>query len=95
LIRTAQTDKYLVSQPGAHEVFWTLAPGNISIRWEADPAENRYRGAVDVKRAAGLYAQGRTLRQIGAQAGRNSRHDPLAPPAGWRRDATAWSTKGD
>ena len=67
MIRTAQTDKYLVSQPGAHEVFWTLAPGNISIRWKADPAENRYRGAVEVKRAADLYAQGRTLRQIGAE----------------------------
>jgi hypothetical protein len=29
----------------------------------------RYRGAVDVKRAADLYAQGRTLRQIGAELG--------------------------
>jgi len=28
---------------------------------------DRYRGAVDVKRAADLYAQGRTLRQIGAE----------------------------
>ena len=29
----------------------------------------RYGGAVDVKRAADLYAQGRTLRQIGAELG--------------------------
>jgi hypothetical protein len=29
----------------------------------------RYRGAVDVKRAADLYAQGRSLRQIGAELG--------------------------
>jgi hypothetical protein len=31
--------------------------------------EGRYRSAVDVKRAANLYAQGRTLRQIGAELG--------------------------
>ncbi len=35
----------------------------------ADPAEIRYGGAVDVKRAADLYAQGWTLRQIGAELG--------------------------
>jgi hypothetical protein len=29
----------------------------------------RYRGAVDVKRAADLYAEGWTLRQIGAAGG--------------------------
>jgi hypothetical protein len=29
----------------------------------------RYRSAVDVKRAAELYVQGRTLRQIGAELG--------------------------
>ncbi len=29
----------------------------------------RYGGGVDVKRAADLYAQGRTLRQIGAELG--------------------------
>jgi hypothetical protein len=29
----------------------------------------RYRGAVDVKRAADLYAEGWTLRQIGAELG--------------------------
>jgi hypothetical protein len=33
------------------------------------PAQTRYGRAVDVKRAAGLYAQGRTLRQIGAELG--------------------------
>jgi hypothetical protein len=33
---------------------------------EADPAETRYGVAVDVKRAADLYAQGRTMRQIRA-----------------------------
>jgi hypothetical protein len=33
------------------------------------PAATRYGGAVDVKRAADLYAQGRTLRQIGAELG--------------------------
>jgi hypothetical protein len=32
-------------------------------------APTRYGGAVDVKRAADLYAQGRTLRQIGAELG--------------------------
>jgi hypothetical protein len=32
-------------------------------------AETRYRGAVDVQRAADLYAQGWTLRQIGAELG--------------------------
>jgi trimethylamine:corrinoid methyltransferase-like protein len=31
------------------------------------PAENRYGVAVDVKRAAALYAEGWTLRQIGAE----------------------------
>jgi hypothetical protein len=34
-----------------------------------DRAETRYGGAVDVKRAADLYARGRTLRQIGAKLG--------------------------
>src|SRR5687767_14983771 len=33
------------------------------------PALTRCRGAVDVKRATDLYAQGRTLRQIGAELG--------------------------
>jgi hypothetical protein len=33
------------------------------------PAENRYGSAVDVKRAADLYAQGRSLRQIGTELG--------------------------
>jgi len=37
-----------------------------TVSWKADPAI-RYRGAVDVKRAADLYAQGRSLRQIGAE----------------------------
>jgi hypothetical protein len=31
--------------------------------------ETRYGGPVDVKRAADMYAQGRTLRQIGAELG--------------------------
>jgi hypothetical protein len=35
----------------------------------AYPAETRYGGAVDVERAADLYAQGWTLRQIGAELG--------------------------
>jgi len=39
------------------------------MRWKADPAETRYGVAVDVKRAADLYAQGRTLRLIGAELG--------------------------
>jgi predicted DNA-binding transcriptional regulator AlpA len=49
---------------------------SVSLTWlrpycgsQADPAETRYRGAVDVKRAADLYAQGRTLRQLGAELG--------------------------
>ena len=33
------------------------------------PAETRYGAAVDVKRAADLYGQGGTLRQIGAELG--------------------------
>jgi hypothetical protein len=37
--------------------------------WKADPAETRYVGAVDVERAADLYAKGWTLRQIGAELG--------------------------
>ena len=31
-------------------------------------AETRYGASVDIKRAADLYAQGRTLRQIGASS---------------------------
>jgi hypothetical protein len=34
-----------------------------------DQADTPYGVAVDVKRAADLYAQGRTLRQIGADLG--------------------------
>jgi hypothetical protein len=33
------------------------------------PVLTRYRGAVDVQRAADLYTQGSTLRQIGAELG--------------------------
>ena len=40
-----------------------------TVSCKADPAEIRYGGAVDVKRAADLYAQGRSLRQIGAELG--------------------------
>jgi hypothetical protein len=36
---------------------------------KSDPAETRYGDAVDVKRAADLYAQGWTLRQIAAELG--------------------------
>ena len=39
------------------------------MQCEADTAETRYGGAVDLKRAADLYAQGWTLRQIGAELG--------------------------
>jgi hypothetical protein len=35
----------------------------------SDPAETRYDVAVDVERAADLYAQGWTLRRIGAELG--------------------------
>jgi hypothetical protein len=35
----------------------------------AVPVLTRYGGAVDVRRAADLYARGRTLRQIGAELG--------------------------
>jgi hypothetical protein len=41
----------------------------MSIRWKADPAETRYGGAMDVERAADLYAKGWALRQIGAELG--------------------------
>jgi AraC-like DNA-binding protein len=40
-----------------------------TVSGKADPAEIRYGGAVDVKRASDLYAQGWTLRQIGAELG--------------------------
>jgi hypothetical protein len=42
------------------ERFWKRPRQSIPIAWAADPAGTRYRGAVDVKRAAGLYAQGWT-----------------------------------
>jgi predicted DNA-binding transcriptional regulator AlpA len=45
------------------------ASSRFPIRQQAAPAETRYGGAVDVKRAADLYAQGWTLRQIGAELG--------------------------
>ena len=45
------------------------APASNAIRRKPNPAESRYVAAVDVKRAADLYAQGRTLRQIGAELG--------------------------
>jgi DNA-binding transcriptional ArsR family regulator len=40
-----------------------------TVSRQADPAETRYRSAVDVQRAADLYAQGRSVRQIGAELG--------------------------
>ena len=40
-----------------------------TVSCKADPAEIRYGGAVDVKRAADLYGQGWILRQIGAELG--------------------------
>ena len=43
------------------------APASNAIRRKPNPPESRYVAAVDVKRAADLYAQGRTLRQIGAE----------------------------
>jgi hypothetical protein len=46
----------------------TLTVSKHLIR-TADPAETSYGGAVDVERAADLYAQGWTLRQIGAELG--------------------------
>ena len=39
------------------------------LRLKPDPAASRYGVAVDVNRAADLYAQGWTLRQIGAELG--------------------------
>jgi hypothetical protein len=44
-------------------------PADSWIKAAHDPAESRYGGAVDVQRAADLYAQGRALRQIGAELG--------------------------
>jgi hypothetical protein len=40
-----------------------------TVSCKADRAETRYGGAVDVEGAADLYAQGWTLRQIGAELG--------------------------
>jgi hypothetical protein len=42
------------------------------VAFKADPAEARYGGAVDIERAGDLYAQGRTLRQIGDEPGVSS-----------------------
>jgi hypothetical protein len=39
---------------------------------KADPAETRYGVSVDAERAADLYAQGRSLRQVGAELGVSS-----------------------
>ena len=51
----------------------SIAVLHISLDLHRAPARPRdgshYRSAVDVKRAADLYAQGRTLRQIGAELG--------------------------
>ena len=45
-----------------------LCLGQRAVRTAvSDPAETRYGGAVDVKRATDLYAEGWTLRQIGAE----------------------------
>jgi Homeodomain-like domain len=44
-------------------------PAKASRSVESRSAETRYGGAVDVKRAANLYAQGWTVRQIGAELG--------------------------
>jgi hypothetical protein len=46
-----------------------LSHGSWVAVTSADPAETRYGGAVEVERAAELYAQGWTLRQIGAELG--------------------------
>jgi hypothetical protein len=47
-----------------------LCLGQRAVRTTvSDPAETRYGGAVDVKRATDLYAEGWTLRQIGAELG--------------------------
>lgn len=43
-----------------------------TVSRQADPAETRYGGAVDFKRAADSYAQGRTLRRIGAELATSS-----------------------
>ena len=46
------------------------SPGSSANPDEPDtPAETRYGDGVDVKRAADLYAEGWTLRQIGAELG--------------------------
>jgi hypothetical protein len=47
-------------------------PGRASRFGKADPSETRYGGAVDIERAGDLYAQGRTLRQIGDELGVSS-----------------------
>ena len=48
----------------------------------------RYGGAVDVKRAADLYAQGWTLRQIGAELGVHCDHGEPAASSGRRHHAS-------
>jgi Helix-turn-helix domain len=46
-----------------------LSGKSIPTRLKADSADTCYGGAVDVKRAADLYAHGWSLRQIGAELG--------------------------
>jgi hypothetical protein len=47
---------------------YLVAPQELGV-WQIDQAETRYGGAVDIERADDLYAQGWTLRQIGAALG--------------------------
>jgi hypothetical protein len=56
------------SRAGQHrdEIARSLAATKSSV---SPTSYRRYGGAVDLKRAADLYAQGRTLRQIGAELG--------------------------
>jgi hypothetical protein len=70
------------ARQGSGQLASGLAGSNIELEWpvhsardlkirfgKADPGESRYGGAVDVERATDLYAQGQTLRQIGAELG--------------------------
>ena len=41
-----------------------------TVSWKADPAETGYGGAVDVVRAADLYAQGRTQGHVTCKGGK-------------------------
>ena len=56
-----------------------------TVSWKADPAETGYGGAVDVVRAADLYAQGRTQGHVTCKGGKELRLSSPAVCLTWPR----------